>query len=965
MRRSSFFVLIGLLAVVCMPASHALAADIFNFNFESDRANDGEMANILIDEGQIAGIGDWATTGWDNFEVPWNPGPEYEGVVPMTSVAGATATFTLHETRNAGGFQTRAGTRTAPEGDGNGDLMDVAAWGTWENDDTQIFDMSVSEIPFSAYDVIVYLNLHGSAGGTGTGVITFNGSAMDLVVVNFDGTTFTEIVNNGDTGNYIVYKNVEGSSFSLKLWGDGFNHLGVCGFQVREAAPERASSPYPENEATDVLRESILSWAPGEFAGTHDVYVGDSFDDVSAATIPTASGLNVTVFDVGRMEFDKTVFWRVDEVSADSTVFAGEVWSFEVEPYSIPISGDTIVVTASSVSNEFSTADKAINGSGLDANDVHGMEAGSMWFTASVDLDPWIQFEFDGVKKLDMMRVWNANSAAESAIGWSVKDVITEVSVDGVIWNVVPEANQFSRGPGGPDYGQPDLIDLSGAAAKYLRLDIQSNWGGLIMSYSLSEVQFFEIPVQARTPDPTDGSINIAPNAVVSWRSGREAGQHDVYIDTDVNAVAEGTAASVMTQTNSLDLTSLGLELGQIYHWRVDEANDAEVPVVWAGPVWSFSTPIELKVDDFESYSNSSPSRPFQTWLDGFGYSADDFFAQGYGGNGTGAGIGHDIWSLSSPYFDGSLMETDRTIAGSNQSMPFYYINSGGVSSETQRSFTPAQDWTAGGAQLLSIAFYGETENTGTLYVEINGTKVTYSLEPTHIAAQSWKTWNIDLATLGINLQNITDMAIGVDGSGASGMLLIDDITLRGAPAAPSETVSLFNDFDSLAVGSSMQDVPGWEGWFGDAQWAAKITDTVAYSGSNSLEIVGTRDDVVPNWPLVENGVYEATVMQYVPTGTDGSMYFGPLSSYGATWDDTAWLGTLLTNCTTDRVYVNELEAGIRTEATLLRDQWVQLRIVMNFDGNACDFYYGDTLLGSLECPSAMGFDIWPDDDVD
>ncbi len=37
----------------------------------------------------------------------------------------------------------------------------------------------------------------------------------------------------------------------------------------------------------------------------------------------------------------------------------------------------------------------------------------------------------------------------------------------------------------------------------------------------------------------------------------------------------------------------------------------------------------------------------------------------------------------------------------------------------------------------------------------------------------------------------------------------------------------------------------------------------------------------------------------------------------------------------------------------------------MNFDGNACDFYYGDTLLGSLECPSAMGFDIWPDDDVD
>ena len=37
----------------------------------------------------------------------------------------------------------------------------------------------------------------------------------------------------------------------------------------------------------------------------------------------------------------------------------------------------------------------------------------------------------------------------------------------------------------------------------------------------------------------------------------------------------------------------------------------------------------------------------------------------------------------------------------------------------------------------------------------------------------------------------------------------------------------------------------------------------------------------------------------------------------------------------------------------------------MNFDANACDFYYGDVLLGSLECPSAMGFDIWSDADVD
>jgi hypothetical protein len=58
--------------------------------------------------------------------------------------------------------------------------------------------------------------------------------------------------------------------------------------------------------------------------------------------------------------------------------------------------------------------------------------------------------------------------------------------------------------------------------------------------------------------------------------------------------------------------------------------------------VWSFNTASSLVVDDFESYSNSSPNRPFQTWFDGYGYSADEFFPAACAGNGTAAGIGHD-----------------------------------------------------------------------------------------------------------------------------------------------------------------------------------------------------------------------------------------------------------------------------------------------------------------------------------
>ncbi|MCP4449858.1 MAG: discoidin domain-containing protein, partial [Planctomycetes bacterium] len=179
----------------------------------------------------------------------------------------------------------------------------------------------------------------------------------------------------------------------------------------------------------------------------------------------------------GRMEFGKTVFWRVDEVNGtpDKTVFKGDVWSFEVEPYSILIPGSTIAVTASSVSNEFSTPETTIDGSGLDANGAHDIAAENMWFTAAVDLDPWIQYEFDDVMKLDVMTVWNSNGAAEGAIGWGAKDVEIQYSVDGENWAVLEGATQLSRAPGLPSHNEPDEAAFDGAAAKYVRVNIQGN----------------------------------------------------------------------------------------------------------------------------------------------------------------------------------------------------------------------------------------------------------------------------------------------------------------------------------------------------------------------------------------------------------------------------------------------------------------------------------------------------------
>ncbi len=548
--------------------------------------------------------------------------------------------------------------------------------------------------------------------------------------------------------------------------------------------PELASAPMPDDQFADVPRSVVLNWAAGEYAVKHDVYFGIDFDAVNEAEIDSnlliSQGQVGTTLDIGVLEFGQTYYWRVDEVNGapDNTVFNGNTWSFTVEPKSISIPGSTISVTASSVGNEFSMPERTIDGSGLDANDMHAITPETMWFTVVTDLDPWIQYEFDTVKKLDVMTVWNSNSFPEKAIGYGVKDVEIATSVDGETWDVLPDVNQFSRAPGLPTYDQFDEIDFGGAAAKYVRLNIQSNWGGVLISYGLSEVQFSMIPVRVRTPEPESGAVDLALDTSVTWRAGRNVDHHVIYVDTDMNAVADGTTPSVTSITNSLDMTSLDLQLGQTYYWRVDEVNDAEAVPAWAGPVWSFSTVDALIVDDFEGYGNKSPNRSFQTWLDGIGYSADEFFPVAYGGNGTGAAIGHDIWSVASPHYNGTIMETSNTLPGSGQSMPFYYTNTGDAASETQRTFAVPQDWTIGKPKTLSIAFNGQVGNTGTMFVLINNVKVTYDRDNGNISRGAWQAWNIDLATVNTTLSNITKLTLGVEGAGTSGMILFDDIRL-------------------------------------------------------------------------------------------------------------------------------------------------------------------------------------------
>jgi hypothetical protein len=98
-----------------------------------------------------------------------------------------------------------------------------------------------------------------------------------------------------------------------------------------------AALPEPANQATEVRRDSVLSWMAGDRADKHNVYFGTVFEDVNQASITDPRGVLVgenqddTTYDpAGVLGFGQTYYWRVDEVNAppDSAVLKGDVWSF-------------------------------------------------------------------------------------------------------------------------------------------------------------------------------------------------------------------------------------------------------------------------------------------------------------------------------------------------------------------------------------------------------------------------------------------------------------------------------------------------------------------------------------------------------------------------------------------------------------------------------------------------------------
>ncbi len=94
-------------------------------------------------------------------------------------------------------------------------------------------------------------------------------------------------------------------------------------------------SPDPANGAVDIKQTPILTWSPGIYAASHELYFGTDEDAVKNADTgsPEYKGtrdLGAQSYDPGMLEWDTTYYWRIDEVNNANpdSPWPGILWSF-------------------------------------------------------------------------------------------------------------------------------------------------------------------------------------------------------------------------------------------------------------------------------------------------------------------------------------------------------------------------------------------------------------------------------------------------------------------------------------------------------------------------------------------------------------------------------------------------------------------------------------------------------------
>jgi hypothetical protein len=482
----------------------------------------------------------------------------------------------------------------------------------------------------------------------------------------------------------------------------------------------KARGPSPVDGALIEDTWVNLSWSPGDFAVSHEVYIGDNFDDVNDGAEGTFVGNQTGTFIVvGFPGFafpdglipGTTYYWRIDEVNdtEPNSPWKGDVWSFSIPPKTAYF-----------------------------PDPADGAE--------SVDVDVQLSWTGGFGSKLHTVYFGDNFDDINNATGGQTQGTATYT---------------------------PGSLKL--AKTYYWRVDEFD-----IFETHKGDVWSFTTEGAVGGPNPANGAVDVTQSPILTWEHGVFADTHQVYFGTDKEAVKNAdTSSPEYKGSGNLGFESYDagkLEWNTTYYWRIDEVNNANADSPWTGPLWSFTTANFLVVDDFEDY-DADDNQIWFVWHDGLGYGTPGT-AGYYAGNGTGSAVGDENTTSyteetiahggnqSMPvFYDNSVLlysEVEKTLTYPRD--------------WTENGVNTLTIWFRGNsdnaAETLYVALNGSAvvnhDNPDAAQI---GTWTAWNIDLQAFADQ------------GVNLANVNTIALGLGNrnnpvAGGAGSLLFDDIRL-------------------------------------------------------------------------------------------------------------------------------------------------------------------------------------------
>jgi hypothetical protein len=630
----------------------------------------------------------------------------------------------------------------------------------------------------SATDVSITADLSWSAGAGATSHdVYFGTSSPGTFQGNQTATTFDTGTMANDTTYYWRIDEVNaGGTTTGTVWN----------FTTIVAAPGSASSPSPADSAADVSITADLSWSAGSSATSHDVYFGTSspgsFQGNQAAT----------TFDPGAMANDTNYYWRIDEVNAGGTT-TGTVWNFTTEAGGAPVTeefGDAVNTDYPGTIDDTWTNSGTPTGNFSTATQLNTYT----WPADTVANTIIIKWDLSAIPTSATVTeatlyLYQTGSGGDSSYDVPVHKIVNvNPVISACTWNTYDGTNSWT---GGADGGQGDTAaaedtpSVNSTNNQYKTWSVTNmvadwvsapanNYGMLVNSDDVASVDSWRYFAstedsntpfrpklivtyisggQAGNPSPADSATDVSVDTDLSWTPGEYADTHDVYLGTDVNAVADANQSSDV-DVNSYD--PCGLDYTTTYYWAIDEVNDT---TTWPGDVWGFTTEAQQP-----PAQPSNPS-PADSAVD-VSITADLSWTAGAGAD------SHDVYfgTTSPGSFQGNQTATTFDTGTMSNNTTYYWrideINAGGTTTGTVWSFTtiiaaPGQannpspadsavdvdidadlSWTPGSGSTSSDVYFGTDSTPDSGEFQGNQTATTY--DPGTLANGATYYWRID-----------------------------------------------------------------------------------------------------------------------------------------------------------------------------------------------------------------------------